>query len=145
MKYTMKLKKYPYKIKLEVKGYFWLFIIVFFIITQSTQEQFHIWLNKKKIGVHGRHMCLSSGAYSASQCPKIPFHHAVGSITMYSSCWCNVSLLVVWFGDNKIFFSFSPPKYCSLALLVVNISTPVLIILIFNFWCWFFCKSFMCF
>jgi hypothetical protein len=42
------LQKYPYKIKLEVKGYFWLFTIVFFVITKSTQEQFRIWLKKKK-------------------------------------------------------------------------------------------------
>jgi hypothetical protein len=147
MKYTMKLKKYPYKIKLEVKGYFWLFTIVFFIITQLTQEQFHIWLNKKKVGVHGRHMCLSSGAYSASQCPKLPFYYAVGSITMYSSCWCNVSPLVVWFGDNKNFFPSLPPnivvwpswlltfqlQFLLFWFLIFGIGSFVKVLFVFNF------------
>jgi hypothetical protein len=55
--------------------------------------------------------------------------------------WPSLVLVSLFFS----FFSFSSIKNYSSTLLVVDISTSVLILFIFNFWSWPFCRSFICF
>jgi hypothetical protein len=54
--------------------------------------------------------------------------------------------MVVRFVSSRLFFFFSHPheKY-SLTFLVVSISTLAIILLIFNFWFWLLCRSFIYF
>jgi hypothetical protein len=71
--------------------------------------------------------------------PKMPFHHFIGSITVFSSWWCDVcfnwcsSLGTVGLSFSFSFFSPSSLKNYSLTILIVDISTSVPILLISNF------------
>jgi len=59
-----------------------------------------------------------------------------------------MSLMVVRFVTGWAFFPFfsvSSPKKYNLTLFVVGVLTSILILLIFIFWSWSFCKSFICF
>jgi hypothetical protein len=56
-----------------------------------------------------------------------------------------MSLVVVQFVVDEPFFLFSFPENYNFVLLVIGISTSILILLISNFLCWLFCKSFICF
>jgi hypothetical protein len=130
----------------------------FFVIKNSAPRKFCIWVNKKGWACVYDTRQLMWGVdapwtvhVTPLDIPKMPFHHFIGSITVFFSWWCDacfnwcLSLGTMDLSFSFSFFSLFSLKNYSLTLLIVDISTSVPILLISNFLFWSFYRSFICF